>query len=202
MNICYIVGAGDFYGKISPADGDLVIAADGGYDTLVKIGITPSLILGDLDSIASLPDGIELIRYPARKDETDMHLAYLEGYRRGYRSFKLYGGVGGRADHTFANYCLLSFIASQGAAAFLYGKGSVAYVIKNNTTRVMGRQGKHISVFAFGGDAKGVSIKGLEYELNGGILTPGLPLGVSNRFTGGEGEISVSDGSLLIISEI
>ncbi len=202
MKTCYIVGAGDFYGNPAPAEGDLVIAADGGYLALRERGIKPSLLIGDFDSLDTLPEDIEAIRFPIKKDETDMHLAYLEGRRRGYKNFKIYGGVGGRADHTFANYCLLSYIASQGDTAFLYGRGSVAYVIHNNTTRVTGRNGKSISVFAFGGAARGVTIKGLMYELRDGILTPDFPLGVSNSFIGEVGEVSVRDGSLLIISEI
>ncbi len=202
MKTCYIVGAGDFHGSFSPAAGDLLIAADGGYTALAERGIRPDILLGDFDSIDALPSGIETIRFPVKKDETDMHLAYLEGRRRGFRTFKIYGGTGGRSDHTFANYCLLAHIAAQGDTAFLYGGGSIAYVIKNNTTRVKGRAGKTISVFAFGGNASGVTIKGLSYELRDGILTPDFPLGVSNSFTDSEGEITVKDGSLLIIYEI
>ena len=68
---CYIVGAGDFYGELSPNECDLIIAADGGYDTLKKMNITPNLLLGDMDSLSEMPEGIEKIVYPVRKDETD-----------------------------------------------------------------------------------------------------------------------------------
>ena len=104
MSTCYIVGAGDFYGELSPRDGDIIIAADGGYDTLKKLGIEPDLLLGDMDSLTEVPRALEKLVYPVRKDETDTHLAYLEGVRRGYTDFVIYGGVGGRDDHTFANY--------------------------------------------------------------------------------------------------
>ena len=76
MKKCYIVGAGELFGSFTPVDGDLVIAADGGYDNLLSLGITPSVIIGDLDSVrADLPRGIELIRHKVEKDETDAHLA-------------------------------------------------------------------------------------------------------------------------------
>ena len=58
---------------------------------------------------------------------------------------------------------------------------------------------ENISVFAQGGDAEGVTIRGLYYSLERGNLSCGFPLGVSNRFTGEEAEISVEKGSLLII---
>ena len=202
MKICYIVGAGDFYGDFSPNADDLVIAADGGYDTLKELNIRIDLLIGDLDSIKDAPTGVELIRHPVEKDENDMHLAYLEGRRRGYTFFEIYGGVGGRADHTFANYCLLSYIKANGNSARLYDKNSIAYVIKNEATRVTGKPEKHISLFAFGGVARGVRIKGLYYGLEDGELSPEFPLGVSNRFVTESADIEVRDGELLVIQEI
>ncbi len=202
MKTCYIVGAGDFYGEFSPKPEDLVIAADGGYNTLLERGMRADLLIGDLDSIKDLPAGIELIRHPIEKDETDMHLAYIEGRHRGYERFEIYGGVGGRADHTFANYCLLSLIKRNGGSARLHGNGNIAYIIKNEATRVAGSPQKHISLFAFGGIARGVFIKGLFYELENGTFTPEFPLGVSNHFVENCGYIEVRDGELLVIQEI
>ena len=202
MKTCYIVGAGEFYGSFSPTDDDLVIAADGGYDSLCMRKIRCDLLVGDMDSQKVLPCGVEIIRHPVEKDETDMHLAYLEGRRRGYVNFEIYGGVGGRADHTFANYCLLSYICADGGHAVLRDKYSTAFVIRNEVARVRGEAGKGISIFAFGSVARGVSIKGLYYELDSGTLTPEFPLGVSNHFVNEYAEICVKDGTLLIISEI
>jgi thiamine pyrophosphokinase len=55
------------------------------------------------------------------------------------------------------------------------------------------------SVFAFGGEAKGVTISGLKYEASGINLSPSFPLGVSNHFVGKEAKISLESGRLLII---
>ena len=202
MGICYIVGAGAFWGDFLPSDDDLVIAADGGLDTLRSLDIRVDLAVGDFDSARGVPNGIETVRFKVEKDETDMHLAYLEGKRRGYSEFHIYGGVGGRVDHTFANYCLLAYIAENGNTAFLYDREYIAYAIKNNLARVTGDAGKGVSVFAFGDEARGVSVKGLYYEADNVTLSPSFPLGASNHKTGGEGEISVKDGTLLIFEEI
>ncbi len=202
MGVCYIVGAGAFYGDIIPEKGDLVIAADGGYATLKSLEIRTDLLIGDMDSIASVPSDVETARYKVEKDETDMHLAYLEGVRRGYSEFRIYGGVGGRADHTFANYCLLASIASDGNRAILYDRECIVYAIKNSSTRVAAKPKKSISVFAFGGEARGVDIEGLYYKLKDGTLKPEFPLGVSNHTTENDATISVRDGTLLIIEEI
>ena len=202
MSICYIVGAGEFYGSFTPEKGDLVIAADGGYASLKERNIRCDLLVGDLDSLTDAPTDIKTLTHPIEKDETDMHLSYLEGKKRGYTKFRIYGGVGGRADHTFANYCLLSYIRKDGCEAVLCGDGYEALVIENESTRVAGTPGNTVSVFAFGGVAAGVNIKGLYYTLKDGELTPSFPLGVSNHFTEEECEIEVKEGTLLVIRQI
>ena len=63
MSICYIVGAGeckklDFTKK----DGDIVIAADGGYKYLQRAGIKPDIVIGDFDSLGKAPEGEKIIR--------------------------------------------------------------------------------------------------------------------------------------------
>ena len=62
MKTCYIVGAGAFYGDFTPDETDLVIAADGGYSTLKSLEIRCDLLIGDMDSIASIPTDVEIIR--------------------------------------------------------------------------------------------------------------------------------------------
>ena len=56
-----------------------------------------------------------------------------------------------------------------------------------------------LSLFCMGKDAEGVTIRGLQYPLEHGTLTAGLPLGVSNHFIGKNAKITVEDGSLLAI---
>lgn len=201
MSTCYIVGAGDFYGELSPRDGDIIIAADGGYDTLKKLGIEPDLLLGDMDSISAPQGGVEKMIYPVRKDETDTHLAYLEGVRRGYTDFAVLGGVGGRDDHTFANYSLLIYAKNRGHSIKIIGSRCDIFAIKNEGVALRGTGGCHFSAFAFGGEARGVSIRGLEYEAENITLTPEFPLAVSNRFLDRDGYIEVKDGTLILMVE-
>lgn len=200
MKTCYIVGAGDFFGDFHPSEGDLVIAADGGYDTLLKKGYDCHLFVGDMDSLELHPTGVEILRYPIEKDETDMFLAYYEGRRRGYNRFVVYGGVGGRIDHTFANFSLLIYGKEEGDEITLVADGYKIFAIKNEKISLRARKGAHLSVFAFSGKANGVSIIGAEYEVRDVSLSPEFPLGVSNSFTDNEVLIEVSDGVLLIMA--
>ena len=199
MGICYIVGAGECAALPEIQSSDFVIAADGGYDSLVLQSIKPNLLIGDLDSIENVPSDVEILRFEVKKNETDMHLAYLEGVRRGYENFMLFGGTGGRPDHTFANYSLLYYISGAGHRAKLVGKDSIAEVIINEKRSFFGKG--YFSVFAFGGTALGVSIENAAYELWYGDLTPDFPLGVSNRFCDTPATVSVKCGALLVMSE-
>ena len=201
MGICYIVGAGDFTTRFTPTDSDLVIAADGGYDSLTKAGIRCDLLIGDLDSITEVPTGVKIIRYPVKKDETDMMLAYLEGVRRGYTDFEIHGATGGRQDHTFANYCLILYMSERGHRGSILCDTGATLLLKNGSIEVTGECGKHFSAFAFGGEAVGVTIRGLEYECEDVTLTPEFPLAVSNRFIGKVGYIEVKRGALLLMIE-
>ena len=77
----------------------------------------------------------------------------------------------------------------------------VAMLLKNGSIEVVGECGKHFSAFAFGGEARGVTIRGLEYECEGVTLTPEFPLAVSNRFIGKRGTVEVRSGALLLMIE-
>lgn len=130
-----------------------------------------------------------------------MHLAYLEGVKRGYTDFAVYGGTGGSEDHTYANYCLLLYASEHGHSMKLIGQRTDATVIKNGEITLFAERGKRLSVLAFGGIARGVSISGAEYSLDDGLLHPSFPLGVSNSFIDAEVKIGVADGALLIFTE-
>ncbi len=203
MKKCIIIGAGDFTAPAHIEKDDLIIVADGGFDHAVAAGIRPHLFVGDMDSLTtSLPEDLPRITFPERKDYTDMHLAFIEGKKRSYHEFEIYGGTGGRSDHTFANFSLLLAMASEGCRGKMIAGGEVYTVIKNESLTVSGKAGKYISVFALGGEAQGVTLKGLDYEVENVNLTPDFPLGVSNRFTQNTAEISVKNGALLVIYQI
>ena len=202
MNTCYLVGAGDNNYIPTLDETDLSIAADGGYDFLISHGLRCDLLIGDLDSIKDVPTSVEIIKHPVEKDETDMHLSYLEGASRGYSDFVILGGMGGRADHTYANYSLLLYIAKHGGSARMISDTLEVRVICDGGVELFGREGANFSVFAIGGIAEGVSIKGGKYEAEDVSLTPDFPLGVSNSFTRKPISVSVRCGSLLIMKEI
>ncbi|MDF7664739.1 thiamine diphosphokinase [Bifidobacterium sp. ESL0745] len=133
---CIVFAAGTYYGN-EPDAGELpenafVIAADGGIDHLRGLGIRPDLVIGDFDSAnVQVPEGVETIALPPEHDDPDMLSALKVGWTRGYRDFRIYGGLGGRIDHTIANIQMLALLAHNGGHGLLYGEHSVVAAICN-----------------------------------------------------------------------
>lgn len=197
---CFVFGAGDFFGlQTMPQTGDCIIAADGGWRWCEQAGLTPDLLLGDFDSLEQVPAFPHVLRVPVEKDDTDMMLAIKEGLRRGERTFHLYGGLGGkRSDHTIANLQSLLYLVSHGAHGWLYGDDEVYTAIADESVTFPAREEGILSVFCFGADASGVTIRGAQYEVEDVTLHADFPLGVSNHFLGAPVTVSVRHGSLLI----
>lgn len=198
---CYIFGAipvNSFDFKIS--ENDIVIAADSGIINAQKFNIEPDYIIGDFDSLGYTPTDSNTIIHPIEKDDTDTMLAVKLGFEKGYKNFRIFGCIGGRLDHTFANIQTASYIAENNGKAVFYGNNENLTVIKNDKINFSEETKGNISIFALE-DCKNVNIKGLYYELENGCLSTNFPLGTSNKFNDKEATISIEKGKLLIIWE-
>jgi thiamine pyrophosphokinase len=129
-------------------------------------------------------------------------LAIKKGLSLGCDTFVLYGSLDGdRLEYTVANFQALQYLQDHGAQGTLVGLRQIVTLIQNDTLHFSARFEGYVSVFCLGSDARGVDIRGLQYEVENATLTAGFPLGVSNRFVGKAATISVRDGSLLLIWE-
>lgn len=200
---CFVFAAGSYYGLPElPSPDDLLIAADAGYAKCREAGLRPDLVVGDFDSSAA-PAGETVLRLPVEKDDTDTLHALRLGLERGCREFVIVGGTGGaRADHTLANIQCLYFLASHGARGRLYGDGVVWRVVDRERVVFPPSARGMISLFCFDGEARGVTLRGLKYTLEQGTLRPDFPLGVSNSFIGQAASVEVTEGRLLMMTEI
>ena len=197
---CFIFGALPVvYYPIKPAEGDLVIAADRGYDVALSLGVKPDLTVGDFDSLGEAPDAENVIRLEVRKDDTDVGHAVELGFRRGYTDFVVYGAVGGLLDHTVANIAIALDIAVRGGRAWFLSEEFCFTVLHNAALELHERESGRVSVFALSDIARGVDIEGLDYEARGLDLPRTSHMGVSNAFIGKPSRISVTDGDLLIM---
>ncbi len=200
MGVCVIVGAGTVKeSEIKIDQGDFVIGADGGLKYLERLGIKADMALGDFDSLGYVPQYEQLVVHPVMKNDTDMMLAVKEGLNLGYRTFRIYGGLGGRLDHTLANLQTLCFLSEQGTEATLIGEGICIRAVTNGEITFDESFEGIISIFCLTGEAKGVTLTGLKYPLDNGVMTSQMPLGVSNEFIGQKSTVRVTDGTLIVI---
>ena len=200
MKRCFIFGALPVDKlRETPEQGDMIIAADKGYDAALGLGLRPDLTVGDFDSRGEAPDVENLTILPVRKDQTDVGYAVELGFKNGFTDFVVYGGAGGLLDHTAANIAIAHDIAVRGGSAIFIGDNQRFTVIRNGKKEFADTHKGRISVFALGGTAYGVSLKGLSYTLEDHDLPCTSHLCVSNEFIGKQATVSVRDGSLLII---
>ena len=202
-NRCVIIGASpdsktDDLKRLITSD-DFVICADEGYLKAKQADITPHLLIGDFDS-SMYPDDCEcdIIQLPVQKDDTDTMVCVREGLKRGYRDFLLLGMTGGRADHTFANYSTLLFLAKHGAKGEI-ADGDWRYrVLLNDVCRITDCKGYHFGIFPFGCESCRVSLKGFLYEGENILLKAEFPMGVSNTISSMEAEVKTEDCVLMM----
>lgn len=177
-----------------------VVCADGGYSLAVQGQIKPQLIIGDFDS-SSCPSytDCETIVLPTHKDDTDTMYAVKGCLERGYNDFEIYGATGGREDHTFANLCILKFLADKNCTArLLDSKASIS--CQNSGTQVYKRADyTYFSIFPFGCSEAILTLKGFEYPLKHGVLRSDYPMGISNSILGEAAEVTVHEGSVIIM---
>lgn len=92
-----------------------VYSADAGADVCRRMNLLPHFIVGDMDSLSqetynwAQANGVELLRFPPEKDDTDTQLAVntIIEMRPDIEEIVVLGALGGRMDHELANIALL-----------------------------------------------------------------------------------------------
>lgn len=207
MKNCILVGGGNFCEQefkrcreefaVSQEE-YTVVAVDGGYEYIKDVSEV-ACIVGDFDSLGYVPDNIPTVKHNPIKDYTDMSLAVEYMIEKGYDNFIIFGGLGGRLDHTLANLQMaygffkenkicINFVDSDHEVRFIKD----TFVVRN------AKAGDTFSLFTFD-KCSGVNVSGAKYNLKNHTFTNTFPLGVSNEFLGGECMIQVKEGVLIYV---
>ena len=180
---------------------DLVVAADSGYDAAVELGFTVDVLVGDMDSIetAELPDHVLVEKHPRDKDETDLEIALSLSVAESPMRLVVVGGSGGRIDHEIATAMLLCSSRWDRADEIDWitarGRGHIIH----RRRLLHGDIGATVSLIPVGGDATGVSTKGMRWDLDGETLSHGSTRGVSNEMRAPVADVQVAGGCLLAL---
>ena len=189
--------------------GDVIVAADGGTRHLLRCGIYPHHVIGDLDSLdtavrADLAAQHTVFHpHPAHKDETDLELALLwAAVTYPAASVVVLGAMGGRPDQTLANLLLLALPQLAGHAVFLADRDWKVLLLRGGQCReFLGTPGDTLSLIPLGGPAHKVTTHGLVYPLDSETLAFGPARGVSNMLLSETAQVCLGGGLLWVFQE-
>ena len=164
-----------------------LLAADGGADSLLRLGRRPELVMGDMDSAEALPDDLPRLRLTGQ-DDTDFQkcLARIEA--------PLIVGLGfleGRLDHTLAAIHAMMRLPHD-RPVMLVGDSDVMVRVCGDV-RFPTEAGQRVSIWPLGRQSFGAS-SGLHWPLDGLDMAAGEMVGTSNKATGHEVVISAASG--------
>ncbi len=180
--------------------GDYVICADGGANGIVKSGIVPNIILGDLDSITKAnlnyfrKKGVE-IRKISEQDTTDFEKSLFYILENNLNNVIVFGAVSSRPDHTLNNFSILKRYYNILDVKMIDKEFEIFYV-KNNVS-FKSVPGKTVSFMAMP-VAKGITTKGLRYSLKNETLEFGIREGTLNKTSAKTVNLSFKSGHLLL----
>jgi thiamine pyrophosphokinase len=194
-------------------DPALVICADLGYRHAKTLGLTPTLVIGDLDSldndavVAAEVDGVRVERHPPAKDATDLELALdaavrMVGTTTTPVTFTVIASpdIDERIDHLLSQLGLLAAPAYDAFGVEAWFGQSLVHIVRPGPPRpTRSVPGELVTILAIGGTAEGVETDGLRYALHGDALTPFTTRGVSNVAESSSFSVSCSSGRLAVI---
>lgn len=186
-------------------DHDLLIAVDGGLSHLLNSGLTPSVVVGDLDSVApeqlALVEkaDVEVIRHPMDKNHSDLELALGLAVKRSVTELTVCGVSGGRVDHHLANMAVLCSADWAQVAISIVEPDHRAWVVHDEIS-VPVAPGETVSVLPMGGSAT-VSLVGFRWDLDHESLSATRAWGLSNIAgdSSAEPSVVVHDGVVLVV---
>ena len=175
----------------------LVVAADGGADGALAVGIMPDLVVGDLDSLSNSSRsliGAERVVRDEDPDKTDLQKALEACIARSATEALVLGVGGGRADHALANLSMLLIYRDKLSVKFVDERFTIIAVRKEES--FVGPEGTVVSLVALG-ECSGVTTKGLRWDLSDATLHFS-PLGVHNEIRRSPVTIAALEGDLLV----
>jgi thiamine pyrophosphokinase len=211
MRVFVIAGSpsGQPPATLAPGPGDRVIAADYGAHHARVWGWPLHLLAGDLDSLpgaeaAALRDlGVPVVVAPRAKDETDLELALALALDLDPDEIVICAALGGRTDHLLANLLLLARPELAGVRAVIADGPVTVHLLRGGVggahLELAGAAGDLLSLLPIGGDAGGVTTRGLVYPLRDETLFLGWARGVSNVFESGAAQVWLRAGLLLLV---
>ena len=200
-----ILAAGDMrlHSRLQHFRPGLVICADGGLRHAATLGVTPDLLVGDLDSVSSRtladwPD-VPVEKHPSAKGSTDLELATAAAIARGASTLLLVGTSGSRRDQELAALMHAVSLRRSGVRVQLDDGLTRAWPLIAGESLDLGLAANStFSVVALSDDCR-ISIGGAAWALAHDVLPFGSGLGISNLATDGPGPTVTLHSGLAVV---
>ncbi len=185
---------------------DRIFCADGGTRHALALGLTPHVIIGDLDSLS--PDivaemaaaGVIIHRHPAHKDQTDLELALTLAAAESPDEILLLTALGGRLDQMLANILLLTRPEYAPARLSLADGAQWTTLLRaRQSILIAGQPGDTLSLIPLTPTVSRVTLSGVEWPLNRVTLSLGSTWTISNMLVAPQAEVQIGEGLVLVV---
>lgn len=204
-----LLGEKEFYKTyIESYPGD-IYCADGGYNYLKILSLTPLEVWGDMDSIEEnfleelektsnkdFTPRIKLKKFSKEKDFTDGELIISYLNSKEYEEIVIIGGLGGKKSHELTN---LNLFGKYSNLVFLTEEEKIFYLKKE--TILEGLKDRIISLVPLASSVENLTLKGFYYPLENYSLNLGDSRCISNIISEDIAKVSYTSGFLLGIIE-
>ncbi|MEO6158844.1 MAG: thiamine diphosphokinase [Ilumatobacteraceae bacterium] len=211
--VVVVIGGGSLVARavIEVQPGVTVIAADSGLDHAVAAGLSPDVLVGDLDSISAAgrmwayAHDVLIQQHPVDKDATDTALALAHAVEiPGATDLLVLAGAGDRLDHTVAT---LAALGNPALAIFetvraVLGETTVNVLHPGHVVSIHAPEGTTFSLLALHGPCSGVNVEHARWPLSGADIAATATVGVSNLTLGPPSpptHIAVGGGVLTVV---
>ncbi|MDC0145529.1 thiamine diphosphokinase [bacterium] len=179
---------------------NIIICADGAVNKIIKLGIEPDYILGDLDSISdeNLKEYYDKIVELKDQNYNDLHKSLLWCKEKNIKYIDIIGIDGKRIDHTIGNFSIILDCISFLDITIYTEYGTIYTINKERTFKNCYK--KNISIFNSMPGNK-ITTNGLKYELNNANLKK-FYTGTLNKAIENEIKIKTKDKILIYINEV
>lgn len=185
---------------------DYTIAADRGMEFLRRAGLTPDCIVGDFDSADARTlsyfeeKGMEIRRFRAEKDATDMEIAVQTAIEKGSGGITILGAFGTRFDHMLGSLKNLTLaLEARIPCCMVDAHNRVRLADAPLTLKKSAQFGKYVSLLAFAEPVTGLTLEGFFYPLHGYTMMAGDAIGISNQIVKEQADITFDAGRLIVI---
>ena len=193
--LCWIPRLAEMAATASP-----LLAADGGANHLARLGLRPTAVVGDLDSIS--PEtrawlGEEIMVSRPDQDRIDLDKALEYAFDElGITSLIVLAALGGRTDHDLGNLGLLARLALGERLVFEAADQRVLAVAGEISLAAI--PGETWSFWTFDPSVR-VTVDGVRWPIENVSIDAARHPSISNEATNDQVEISTTGGSVIVM---